>query len=1022
MWNEFDRLPVALPAPHRSTAYRLKTSPVNVTPSAAPPRSTAREWIADALALLVLVAFWVILFRDFLSGERSFADHFDATYLLAPVFSRVASLLAQGDWPLYLDSSMAGLELYNSAQFTVYYPLYPFHFVAMDTPLKAERALNLFATSHIVIGAINTYALCRGVGLERAGALLGGTVYCSARNTWIYAAWINIIAPYTWLPLLMLGLFQVDQGQSRRGVVLIAVSLVLIILASPAQPLIHALVLLGSMLAWWLIRGSLAGSESSRHAIIATAVTLCAVCVICAFVIVPTAGEMSAMIRWLGPFGSVVGNQRLPFDAFVIDQGSPWSLASVATGRVEDGLVGSTFIGWASLLLLCLSAFVRPRSGLFVSMVILAAYGLLSSYGTSFGLAYANYMIPLVNKIREPSRHLVLFVTGSTVLVAMGARVLRERVPAAVFTALVGVMICSLYAQMHPLAAQRYRKASDADVRGAADQASHRLLADIAARKPGSLVKIHDTEPEALCFGMNACYTRGTVAALDGNYQPRRYETHLRLQAFQPSRPDLMRLAGVNAVVKGQPRGQGSDAPPLTAPRFETEDIAAVRYPTVFRNVDSNQHPFRITHPDGSLKQESSTSEAIAQLLAWESAPESVEVVENLPNYKQFRIQSQGPGLFAADNFYSPNWKYTVDGVTVPSEPINVVRQAVAVGEGTHTIEMRYQPPLLWPLWILCGVGILSFGVIVAKLPQLQTAGDHVLRDVSLVWTRAWPGPQRKAGNSSPIQPLFQQNVRTEVPQTAWADWWAGTRNVDLWATLAWYDILLRYRRSLLGPLWLTLSMGIMLLGMGPLYSGIFHVPLTKFFPHLTLGIIFWSFFSSTITDACTIFTSSAPYLKQSEFPRSVFVWRSIARNIMQLAHHIVLFVPVAFWAGIHPSMRMLWFIPGLLVVIVNLHAITITLGFACARFRDVTQIVISSLQMFMFLTPVFWFPESLPGRSRFILYNPLAQLLDLLRLPLLGAKPATGTWWFLLYFTALNVALAAFVYARKRRDVVYWL
>jgi lipopolysaccharide transport system permease protein len=256
----------------------------------------------------------------------------------------------------------------------------------------------------------------------------------------------------------------------------------------------------------------------------------------------------------------------------------------------------------------------------------------------------------------------------------------------------------------------------------------------------------------------------------------------------------------------------------------------------------------------------------------------------------------------------------------------------------------------------------------------------------------------------------------------AWDDWWKGTRNVELWSTLAWYDIVLRYRRSMLGPLWLTISMGIMLLGMGPLYSQLFNVPRTTFFPHLTLGIIFWSFFTATINEGCNVFIQAAPYLKHAEFPGSVFVWRSLAKNLIQLAHHMILYIPVAIWAGVPLSPRMLLFIPGMIVVLVNLHAMSITLGIVCARFRDVTQIVTSTLQLLMFLTPVFWFPESLPKRAHLVLYNPLAQLLDVVRMPLLGAAPASGTWWFLLFFTTLNIALAASLYAMKRRQLVYWI
>lgn len=285
------------------------------------------------------------------------------------------------------------------------------------------------------------------------------------------------------------------------------------------------------------------------------------------------------------------------------------------------------------------------------------------------------------------------------------------------------------------------------------------------------------------------------------------------------------------------------------------------------------------------------------------------------------------------------------------------------------------------------------------------------------------PSPRSCVAMTTSTAPIATPTTH-QLPDVvaAWHDWWNGTRSTDLWWTLAWYDTVLRYRRSMLGPLWLTISMALLLLGMGPLYSSLFDIPLTRFFPHLTLGIIFWTFFTTTINDGCNVFIGAARYMKHAEFPGSVFVWRSLARNVLQLAHHLVLFIPVALWAGVRWSPHMLLFVPGMLLVLLNLHALTITLGILCARFRDIAQIVTSVLQLLMFLTPVFWLPERLPERARFILYNPLAQMLDVVRLPLLGGMPATGTWWYLLYFTTLNISLAATLYVLKRRQIVYWL
>lgn len=264
--------------------------------------------------------------------------------------------------------------------------------------------------------------------------------------------------------------------------------------------------------------------------------------------------------------------------------------------------------------------------------------------------------------------------------------------------------------------------------------------------------------------------------------------------------------------------------------------------------------------------------------------------------------------------------------------------------------------------------------------------------------------------------------VHSNLHRSAWSDWWEGTRRTDIWWTLAWFDIVLRYRRSMLGPLWLTLSMGAMIGGMGPLYASLFGTELSKFFPHLALGIIFWGFLSSTITDSCNSFVHAAHYLRQGYFPITLFVWRTLARNVIQFGHHIVLYIPVALWAGISLSWQALLVFPAFALLIVNAHALGLWLGIICTRYRDVTQIVTSIMQMLMFLTPVFWLPENLPGRAHYILWNPLAQMLDLLRTPLMGGVASVHSWLGILGWTLANLAICALLFRKYRRRVVYWL
>jgi len=253
-------------------------------------------------------------------------------------------------------------------------------------------------------------------------------------------------------------------------------------------------------------------------------------------------------------------------------------------------------------------------------------------------------------------------------------------------------------------------------------------------------------------------------------------------------------------------------------------------------------------------------------------------------------------------------------------------------------------------------------------------------------------------------------------------EWWEGTTAAHAWLTLAWYDTALRYRKSLLGPFWITLSIGIMLLGLGPLYSLIFGTPLGDYFPYVTLGIVFWRFFSATITESCTTLTGAARYLKQAQLPLSLFTWRLVARQAIAAAHDLLVFIPVAVFFGIQPGWRALEFVPALLLVVLVLQAAAIVIGIACARFGDCAQVVASMMQMAMFLTPVFWVPEGDAARSRLLTYNPVYYPLELLRRPLLGQDVPSEFWWRTIALGAAAGAAALILSALKRRQIVYWI
>jgi len=68
--------------------------------------------------------------------------------------------------------------------------------------------------------------------------------------------------------------------------------------------------------------------------------------------------------------------------------------------------------------------------------------------------------------------------------------------------------------------------------------------------------------------------------------------------------------------------------------------------------------------------------------------------------------------------------------------------------------------------------------------------------------------------------------------------------------SLGWLDIRLRYRGSMLGPFWLTISTGVMVGALGFLYSALFHMTLRDYLPFLVLSQVLWGFLASLVGES----------------------------------------------------------------------------------------------------------------------------------------------------------------------------
>src|SRR5215213_1303597 len=76
-----------------------------------------------------------------------------------------------------------------------------------------------------------------------------------------------------------------------------------------------------------------------------------------------------------------------------------------------------------------------------------------------------------------------------------------------------------------------------------------------------------------------------------------------------------------------------------------------------------------------------------------------------------------------------------------------------------------------------------------------------------------------------------------------------GWKQRQLWGHLAWQDIRQRYRRSVLGPIWITISMAVTAVALGVLYVGLVQDDLSLQLPYILVGFRVWAFIAGCISE-----------------------------------------------------------------------------------------------------------------------------------------------------------------------------
>jgi lipopolysaccharide transport system permease protein len=244
----------------------------------------------------------------------------------------------------------------------------------------------------------------------------------------------------------------------------------------------------------------------------------------------------------------------------------------------------------------------------------------------------------------------------------------------------------------------------------------------------------------------------------------------------------------------------------------------------------------------------------------------------------------------------------------------------------------------------------------------------------------------------------------------------------DTWAYSGLQDIRLRYRRSFLGPWWLTLSTAITIAVLGVLWSKIFEMDIAEYLPFFAVGHVIWTWISAQLNDACAGFTQFEHIIKQTRLPYPTYLLRLSIRHTLILAHNAVVVAAVLLFAGTGFHAVSWLALIGVALVFVICVLVAIVLAIGCARYRDLQPLIASGLQIAFFVTPILWQPGALRSAAWMAELNPLFHWIELIRQPLLGHLPAAAHYWWTGASMAVLGAVSLWLLGRERDRIAYWM
>jgi lipopolysaccharide transport system permease protein len=258
---------------------------------------------------------------------------------------------------------------------------------------------------------------------------------------------------------------------------------------------------------------------------------------------------------------------------------------------------------------------------------------------------------------------------------------------------------------------------------------------------------------------------------------------------------------------------------------------------------------------------------------------------------------------------------------------------------------------------------------------------------------------------------------------------WEALNLGELWSRrellwfLAWRDIRVRYKQTVLGAGWAVLQPFLQMVVFSVVFGGFLKVPTDNQIPYPVFSfsaLVPWGLFGAILSGTAGSLIANAGILTKVFFPRLLIPLANVVARLVDFCVAFVILVGMILVFGIAIPLNIIWIPAFLLLLIMCALGFGLWLSALNMYIRDIQMLVPFLVTLWEFASPVVYSPSAVPAAWKFVYaLNPMAGVLIGFRWCLLGTNPPGPEIWASIVVALVMFLSGVTVFQRVQRNMV---